>query len=145
MDQVEPAQAGTSRAENQRILRSYDRLVPRYCDQDSKKRKHAEDLERSAKRLQSSGAKKEYSKLKTLVPALSEREDLSKVEIIEETIRYIDALHHQLAQRNLEPSSAESSESAAPTETAPESEWTKIGWFLFPRFSHLRIELTLML
>ena len=30
-----------------------------------------------------SGTKKEYSKLRTLVPALTEREDLSKVEIIE--------------------------------------------------------------
>lgn len=45
------------------------------------------------------GFKKEYCRLKTLVPALSDREDLSKVEIIEETIRYIDALHHQLAIR----------------------------------------------
>ena len=42
---------------------------------------------------------KEYSKLRSLVPSLTEREDSSKVEIIEETIRYIDALHHQLATR----------------------------------------------
>ncbi|XP_059078465.1 uncharacterized protein LOC131876938 isoform X2 [Tigriopus californicus] len=42
---------------------------------------------------------KEYGKLRHLVPALSERDDLSKVEIVEETIRYIDALHHQLASR----------------------------------------------
>jgi len=43
--------------------------------------------------------KTEYKKLRNLVPALQERSDITKVEIIEETIRYIDALHHQLASR----------------------------------------------
>ena len=96
------ARGSKASADQNRILRSFDRLVPRYCD-DSRKRKSTnvplETPECSeAKKI---GTKKEYSKLKHLVPALSEREDLSKVEIIEETIRYIDALHHQLASRGV--------------------------------------------
>lgn len=100
----------SAKKENQRALRSYDRLLPRYCDEPSRKRKSATDQDpgpSTKKPNASSGAKKEYSKLKTLVPALTEREDLSKVEIIEETIRYIDALHHQLATRGLNPSASE--------------------------------------
>ena len=61
---------------------------------------------KAKKSCQNTAAKKEYSRLRTLVPALTEREDLSKVEIIEETIRYIDALHHQLASRTIEPAAA---------------------------------------
>ena len=81
----------------------FDRLVPRYSgDTERPKRKAAmmtDSSDTSDKVAKKSGAKKEYSKLRTLVPALTEREDISKVEIIEETIRYIDALHHQLASR----------------------------------------------
>ena len=98
--------------------------MPRYCD-ETKKRKApsnsaTEDVSAAKKTAASTsgGAKKEYSKLRTLVPALTEREDLSKVEIIEETIRYIDALHHQLAARGV---SQESEEQTQQPETNPES------------------------
>jgi hypothetical protein len=60
------------------------------------------------------------------VPALTEREDLSKVEIIEETIRYIDALHHQLANRGINPpnqssETTEEQQTQQQPETNPES------------------------
>ena len=104
-------------------MRSFDRLLPRYCD-DPKKRKAASEIveDTPAKKVAStsnSGTKKEYSKLRTLVPALSEREDLSKVEIIEETIRYIDALHHQLASRGVSQETEE--QQTQQPETNPES------------------------
>ena len=89
---------------NRNQLRSFDRLLPRYCDEKTNKKRKLEAAAKSEvelKKLVNNNAKKEYSKLRTLVPALTEREDLSKVEIIEETIRYIDALHHQLATRGL--------------------------------------------
>ena len=79
----------------------YDRLVPRYSDEKAKRKAESTIETSDSKVPKKSGAKKEYSKLRTLVPALTEREDLSKVEIIEETIRYIDALHHQLASRQV--------------------------------------------
>ena len=113
------------------MLRTFDRLTPRYCDDNKNKRKATsnvsdEDTASAAKKaaIQSGGAKKEYSKLKTLVPALTEREDLSKVEIIEETIRYIDALHHQLANRGINPpnqSSETEEQQTQQPETNPES------------------------
>jgi len=113
------------KAESNRIFRSFDRLLPRYCD-DQKKRKapsnSGEDILTPAKKAANSscsGTKKEYSKLRTLVPALTEREDLSKVEIIEETIRYIDALHHQLASRGISQESEESQ--TQQPETNPEN------------------------
>ena len=124
--------SGSRKAETTRMLRTFDRLTPRYCDDNKNKRKATmsnsadEDTASAAKKaaIQSGGAKKEYSKLKTLVPALTEREDLSKVEIIEETIRYIDALHHQLANRGINPpnqsSETEEQETQQP-ETNPES------------------------
>lgn len=116
----------SKKAETNRILRSFDRLLPRYCD-DSKKRKAAsnsvEDSSTPAKKPANpsgGGTKKEYSKLRTLVPALTEREDLSKVEIIEETIRYIDALHHQLAARGVSQEPEEQQTQQQP-ETNPEN------------------------
>ncbi|KAK2143857.1 hypothetical protein LSH36_807g00121 [Paralvinella palmiformis] len=41
---------------------------------------------------------KEFEQLRILVPALSEQQDVNKVTVIEETIRYIDHLHNQLLQ-----------------------------------------------
>ena len=117
----------------------FDRLVPRYSgDTERPKRKAAmmtESSETSDKvAAKKSGAKKEYSKLRTLVPALTEREDISKVEIIEETIRYIDALHHQLASRatNEQPVDNEdhndqSSTANAAVESTFESEFSKLS------------------
>ena len=123
--------SGSKKAETTRMLRTFDRLTPRYCDDNKNKRKATsnfsdEDTASAAKKaaIQSGGAKKEYSKLKTLVPALTEREDLSKVEIIEETIRYIDALHHQLANRGINPpnqSSETEEQQTQQPETNPES------------------------
>ena len=115
----------SKKAETNRIMRSFDRLLPRYCD-DPKKRKAASEIvedsstpAKKAANASNSGTKKEYSKLRTLVPALSEREDLSKVEIIEETIRYIDALHHQLASRGVSQETEE--QQTQQPETNPES------------------------
>jgi len=124
--------SGSRKAETTRMLRTFDRLTPRYCDDNKNKRKATmsnsadEDTASAAKKaaIQSGGAKKEYSKLKTLVPALTEREDLSKVEIIEETIRYIDALHHQLANRGINPpnqSSETEEQQTQQPETNPEN------------------------
>ena len=122
--------SGSKKAETTRMLRTFDRLTPRYCDDNKNKRKatsNVSDEDTSAAKktaVQSGGAKKEYSKLKTLVPALTEREDLSKVEIIEETIRYIDALHHQLANRGINPpnqSSETEEQQTQQPETNPES------------------------
>ena len=112
----------------------YDRLVPRYSDEKAK-RKAESTIETSDSKIpKKSGAKKEYSKLRTLVPALTEREDISKVEIIEETIRYIDALHHQLASRatNEQPVDNEdhndqSSTANAAVESTLESEFSKLS------------------
>ncbi len=107
----------TTKRTTSSTLASFDRLVPRYCDESGRKRKGGDlgEAEPEAKRASKScSAKKEYSKLRNLVPALSEREDLSKVEIIEETIRYIDALHHQLAARAI---NANQSSEAAETST----------------------------
>ena len=107
MDQDNPQPSSSStEAKLKKIpqMSHFDRLVPRYSgDTERPKRKAAmmtDSSDTSDKvAAKKSGAKKEYSKLRTLVPALTEREDISKVEIIEETIRYIDALHHQLASR----------------------------------------------
>ena len=106
MDQDNPQPSSSTEAKPKKIpqMSHFDRLVPRYSgDTERPKRKAAmmtDSSDTSDKvAAKKSGAKKEYSKLRTLVPALTEREDISKVEIIEETIRYIDALHHQLASR----------------------------------------------
>lgn len=123
-----------------RALSSFDRLLPRYSDQHEGKKRKCEqeptssDESTKAKKANTSSAanaKKEYSKLRTLVPALSERQDLSKVEIIEETIRYIDALHHQLAARSTTTNNNASQDDPIlvrddPPETNPESEF--IQW-----------------
>jgi len=121
--------SGSKKAETTRMLRTFDRLTPRYCDDNKNKRKATmsnsadEDTASAAKKaaVQSGGAKKEYSKLKTLVPALTEREDLSKVEIIEETIRYIDALHHQLANRGINPPNQSLETEEQQTQQQPET------------------------
>lgn len=130
-NQQQSQPSGSKKAETTRMLRTFDRLTPRYCDDNKNKRKATsnfsdEDTASAAKKaaIQSGGAKKEYSKLKTLVPALTEREDLSKVEIIEETIRYIDALHHQLANRGINPpnqSSETEEQQTQQPETNPEN------------------------
>ena len=103
MDQENPQPSSSTSSETTakpKKMPHYDRLVPRYSDERPKRKAAEASGETSdSKAAKKSGAKKEYSKLRTLVPALTEREDLSKVEIIEETIRYIDALHHQLASR----------------------------------------------
>ena len=103
MDQENPQPSSSTSTETTakpKKMPHYDRLVPRYSDERPKRKATEASGETSdSKTAKKSGAKKEYSKLRTLVPALTEREDLSKVEIIEETIRYIDALHHQLASR----------------------------------------------
>ena len=108
-----PQQPQQPPAQQQRTcsLASFDRLKPRLSGM---KRKNEGDeaggetgddaLDGGSKRI---SFRKEYGKLRSLVPALTEREDLSKVEIIEETIRYIDALHHQLAAK-METTSASS-------------------------------------
>ena len=117
-----------------RALSSFDRLLPRYSDQYEGKKRRCEvepscsDEPSKAKKANNSytaNAKKEYSKLRTLVPALSERQDLSKVEIIEETIRYIDALHHQLAARSTSNNNQDDSHIDPIPETNPESEFIR--------------------
>jgi len=128
-DQQSQQPSGSKKAETTRMLRTFDRLTPRYCDDNKNKRKATvsnsadEDTASAAKKaaVQSGGAKKEYSKLKTLVPALTEREDLSKVEIIEETIRYIDALHHQLANRGINPPNQSLETEEQQTQQQPET------------------------
>ena len=101
------------KAKLNKLMTTYDRLMPRYNSEAKRKMEDSESASSSEaasskakKSCHNTAAKKEYSRLRTLVPALTEREDLSKVEIIEETIRYIDALHHQLASRTLEPAAA---------------------------------------
>ena len=125
--QPPPEPSGSKKTETKRMLRTFDRLTPRYCD-DNKKRKStsnsAQEDSSAAKKAatqSSGGAKKEYSKLRTLVPALSEREDSTKVEIIEETIRYIDALHHQLAARGVSQETTEEQSTTQQPESNPES------------------------
>ena len=107
---VKKSSSNEDKVKMNRVLSSYDRLLPRYGG-NTEKRKNEESAESAssssegaskAKKSCNNSTKKEYSRLRTLVPALSERDDISKVEIIEETIRYIDALHHQLAARNVE-------------------------------------------
>ena len=131
MDQDNPQPSSSTEAKPKKIhqMSHFDRLVPRYSgDTERPKRKAAmmtDSSDTSDKvAAKKSGAKKEYSKLRTLVPALTEREDLSKVEIIEETIRYIDALHHQLANRGINPpnqSSETEEQQTQQPETNPES------------------------
>ena len=107
---VKKSSSNEDKVKMNRVLSSYDRLLPRYGG-NTEKRRNEESAESAssssegaskAKKSCNNSTKKEYSRLRTLVPALSERDDISKVEIIEETIRYIDALHHQLAARNVE-------------------------------------------
>ena len=122
--------ADHDKAKLNKLMTTYDRLMPRYNNSEAKRK--MEDSESSAssdlasskakKLCQNTAAKKEYSRLRTLVPALTEREDLSKVEIIEETIRYIDALHHQLASRTLEPAVAAAPNEETVTEDLHESQ-----------------------
>ncbi len=88
--------AGFDRLRPRKRVRSGGSAATKETDDD---KETAAAKKQAAASSSSSGFRKEYCRLKTLVPALSEREDLSKVEIIEETIRYIDALHHQLAIR----------------------------------------------
>eukprot|EP00096_Caligus_rogercresseyi_P009016 TRINITY_DN2984_c0_g1_i1.p1 TRINITY_DN2984_c0_g1~~TRINITY_DN2984_c0_g1_i1.p1 ORF type:complete len:208 (-),score=54.96 TRINITY_DN2984_c0_g1_i1:101-724(-) len=113
---------------------SFDRLKPRTSASSSvrdevstsaaPKRKptaQVDDPEQGVSEKKFKGSKQEYIKLRHLVPALNERDDISKVEIIEETIRYIDALHHQLAAKNssisslLEDDSQDSEEPPGPS------------------------------
>merc|ERR1712203_1101371 len=118
------------KAKLNKLMTTYDRLMPRYNSEakrkmeDSESASSSEASSKAKKSCQNTAAKKEYSRLRTLVPALTEREDLSKVEIIEETIRYIDALHHQLASRGINPpnqSSETEEQQTQQPETNPEN------------------------
>ncbi|KAH3887609.1 uncharacterized protein LOC127844304 [Dreissena polymorpha] len=42
---------------------------------------------------------KEYGKLRDMVPAIAKQRKISKVEVIEQAVRYIDELHKALASR----------------------------------------------
>ncbi|XP_060570921.1 uncharacterized protein LOC132729219 [Ruditapes philippinarum] len=42
---------------------------------------------------------KEYSRLRDMVPAIAKKQNISKVTVIEEAVRYIDELHRALASR----------------------------------------------
>ncbi|XP_052799635.1 uncharacterized protein LOC128231187 [Mya arenaria] len=42
---------------------------------------------------------KEYRRLRAMVPAVAKQQKVSKVEVIEEAVRYIDELHRALAAR----------------------------------------------
>ena len=102
IDQDPSNKKSEDKAKHNKILTTYDRLLPRYGGNSggAEKRKIEENTSSDsaipastsdvskAKKL-CNNTKKEYSRLKTLVPALTEREDLSKVEIIEETIRSV--------------------------------------------------------
>ena len=146
------------KAKLNKLMTTYDRLMPRYNSEakrkmeDSESASSSEASSKAKKSCQNTAAKKEYSRLRTLVPALTEREDLSKVEIIEETIRYIDALHHQLASRTLEPAAA----AVAPNEetvtedlheSQPESKFADICMhcivlYYFPNHTHPNVSQT---
>ena len=76
-----------------------DRLKPRHLKRKSDSSSSEIDQQQTEAKVSKNEVKTEYRKLRKLVPALHERKDITKVEIIEETIRYIDALHHQLASR----------------------------------------------
>ncbi|KAK2181941.1 hypothetical protein NP493_376g05011 [Ridgeia piscesae] len=53
--------------------------------------------------------RKEYRKLKAVVPSVAHKEKVSKVTVIEEAIKYIDELHDALADRlNIQQNSNES-------------------------------------
>jgi len=82
---------------------TFDRLKPRNCTSELKRKASSSPSQTNEDcgdaKVRKTEFKREYSKLRKLVPALNARNDITKVEIIEETIRYIDALHHQLAAR----------------------------------------------
>ncbi|XP_064077237.1 uncharacterized protein LOC135194945 [Macrobrachium nipponense] len=61
---------------------------------------HASRIVRKYRRSRLKRVKRqEYQKLREMVPALHERPRVSKVEVIEEAIKYIDELHTALIQR----------------------------------------------
>ncbi|XP_053646883.1 uncharacterized protein [Cherax quadricarinatus] len=61
---------------------------------------HASRIVRKYRRSRLKRVKKqEYKKLRDMVPALQERTIVTKVEVIEEAIKYIDELHTALIQR----------------------------------------------
>ncbi|XP_045618370.1 uncharacterized protein [Procambarus clarkii] len=61
---------------------------------------HASRIVRKYRRSRLKRVKKqEYKKLRDMVPALQERAIVTKVEVIEEAIKYIDELHTALIQR----------------------------------------------
>ena len=134
---VKKSSSNEDKVKMNRVLSSYDRLLPRYGG-NTEKRKNEESAESAssssegaskAKKSCNNSTKKEYSRLRTLVPALSERDDISKVEIIEETIRYIDALHHQLAARNVEGSTtSERDEPSEESGTSTERKFASVSF-----------------
>ena len=74
-----------------------DRLRPRGMER-SMKRSSPESDSNDRKKLKE--GQEEMEKLKTLVPTLRERDGrVSQVDIIEETISYIDQLHRRIAER----------------------------------------------
>ncbi|XP_042862010.1 uncharacterized protein LOC122247082 [Penaeus japonicus] len=61
---------------------------------------HASRIVRKYRRSRLKRVKKqEYKKLRDMVPALQEKPRVSKVEVIEEAIKYIDELHTALIER----------------------------------------------
>lgn len=103
MDNPGPPHSKCSKDCSSHEKAGFDRLKPRNSTHDMKRKltsssdqKNEDDNGSKVRKVE---FKREYSKLRKLVPALNARNDITKVEIIEETIRYIDALHHQLAAR----------------------------------------------
>lgn len=103
MDNPVPSISKNSKENPTHENAGFDRLKPRHSGTDMKRKLSSSadqnDEDGNSTKVRKTEFKREYSKLRKLVPALNARNDITKVEIIEETIRYIDALHHQLASR----------------------------------------------
>ncbi|XP_066947267.1 uncharacterized protein [Macrobrachium rosenbergii] len=99
----QPQQLSASALQNrQRYLSTQLLLRQRYLAPQSKMGSgpHASRIVRKYRRSRLKRVKRqEYQKLREMVPALHERPRVSKVEVIEEAIKYIDELHTALIQR----------------------------------------------
>ena len=78
------------------VTTNTDRLLPR-----GYQRKRKSSLREKCESKKSKEGEEEMKKLKSLVPSLRDFESggLSQVDIIEETISYIDQLHKRIAER----------------------------------------------
>ncbi|XP_068210257.1 uncharacterized protein [Palaemon carinicauda] len=97
----EQQQLSSTLQSRQRFL-STQLLRQRYLSPQSKMGSgpHASRIVRKYRRSRLKRVKRqEYQKLREMVPALHERPRVSKVEVIEEAIKYIDELHTALIQR----------------------------------------------